>query len=49
MSTATRAAYQHRFTGWIAPAGSRRMAENKAFCGRQSTLHGKGHSLLPHI
>lgn len=45
MSTATRASYRSRFAGRIAPDGSRKSPQNKAFYGHRSTFAGKAHCI----
>lgn len=41
MSTATARTYRHGFSGWIAPAGSRKSPEIKSFVGIEVQLPEK--------
>jgi hypothetical protein len=45
MSTGVALAHRSRFTGRIAPAGTRKSPENKPFHGHRSTLVGKAHCI----
>lgn len=45
MSTATARTYRHGFSGWIAPAGSRKSPEIKSFRGYRGTVAGKAHCI----
>jgi hypothetical protein len=49
MSTPSAREYRSRFTGRIAPAGSRKSLENKPFHGRWSTYSGKAHGIKDRV
>jgi hypothetical protein len=49
MSTATARAYRSRFTGRIAPAGSRKSPESKPFCGRRSPYSRQVHCIKDRV
>jgi hypothetical protein len=49
MSTATARVYQHRFSGRIVPAGSRKSPENKPFHWRWSIYSGKAYCIKDRV
>lgn len=49
MSTATATAYRSNFTGWIAPARSRKSPENKPFRGHRSTYSRQAHCIKDRV
>lgn len=49
MSTATARAYRSNFTGWFAPAGSRKSLEIKPFHGCRSTSLAQAHCIKDRV
>lgn len=49
MSAGAQAAYRSNFTGWFAPAGSRKSPENKPFHGHWSAYSGKVHCIKDRV
>ena len=49
MSVATLILYQHRYSGRIAPAGSRKSSEIKPFYGYWSAVPSKAHCIKDRV